>query len=54
VITVGTVHKAPVVEGDKVVIGNVMQVNFLVDHRYVDGGRCKQLFPALKKVFDEP
>jgi hypothetical protein len=31
-----------------------MNVNFVVDHRYIDGGRCKNLVSTFKKVFEQP
>lgn len=46
--------KAPVIEGDKVVVGDVMNCNFVVDHRYVDGGKCKNLVPNFRRVFEHP
>jgi len=47
-------HKAPVVEGDQIVVGEVMNTNIVADHRYVDGGKCTTLVPAFKRVFEEP
>jgi len=44
------VHEAPIINGGKIEIGHIMNVNFVVDHRYVDGGKCTKLVPALKKV----
>ena len=35
-------------------MGEVLNANFVVDHRYVDGGRAKGLIPKMKKVFEEP
>jgi len=29
-------------------------MNFSVDHRYVDGGRCKNLIPAFMSIFENP
>jgi hypothetical protein len=29
-------------------------VNFAVDHRYVDGGRCKNLIPSFLSIFENP
>ncbi len=40
------------VEGE--ILSIVAVANFVVDHRYVDGGRCKNLMPAFKSVFDNP
>lgn len=31
-----------------------MNCNFVVDHRYVDGGKCTKLVPAFKRVFTNP
>lgn len=41
-------------EGDKVVVGECMNCNFVVDHRYVDGGKCSKLVPAFRRVFEHP
>jgi pyruvate/2-oxoglutarate dehydrogenase complex dihydrolipoamide acyltransferase (E2) component len=46
--------KAPVVENGKVVVGEVMNCNFVVDHRYIDGGRCTAVVPAFRRVFEHP
>lgn len=53
-VSVNGAIKAPVVEGDKVVVGDVMNCNFVVDHRYVDGGKCTKLVPAFRRVFEHP
>lgn len=53
-VSVNGSMKAPVVEGDKIVVGEIMNVNFAVDHRYIDGGRCKNLIVAFKRVFEKP
>lgn len=47
-------HDAPVIEDGKIVIGKVMNMNFAVDHRYVDGGKCTRLIPTLRKVLEDP
>jgi hypothetical protein len=36
------------------VIGKIANINFAVDHRYVDGGRCKNLIPAFMSIFESP
>jgi pyruvate/2-oxoglutarate dehydrogenase complex dihydrolipoamide acyltransferase (E2) component len=43
-----------VIEDGKIVIGKVMNMNFAVDHRYVDGGKCTRLIPTLRKVLEDP
>lgn len=48
------VVKTPVVENDEIKIGEVMNCNFVVDHRYVDGAKCTKLIPAFRRVFTNP
>jgi len=31
-----------------------MMCNFMVDHRYIDGGKTVGLVPLFRKVFDSP
>jgi len=50
-LAANAVAKQPVVEGDKVVVGEVMNSNFVVDHRYVDGGNCTKLVGLYRNVF---
>lgn len=54
ILSANAIAKQPVVEGDKVVVGNVMNCNFTVDHRYIDGGNCTKLTSVFKSVFEEP
>lgn len=42
-LTANKILKEAVVEDDKIVIGHVMNCNFNVDHRYVNGGSCTKL-----------
>jgi len=53
-VALNAVHEEPVVEDGKVVVGRVANMNFAVDHRYVDGGRCKNLIPAFLSIFEDP
>lgn len=53
-LSANAVMKQAVVEGDHVVVGNVMNCNFVVDHRYVDGGNCTKLTHAFRDVFEQP
>ena len=52
--SVNAVTDSPVVEDGEVKVGKVMNVNFVVDHRYVDGGRAKTFVKAFKQVFENP
>jgi hypothetical protein len=31
-----------------------MNVNIVLDHRYIDGGKAKKLIPAFERVFSSP
>lgn len=53
-VSVNAVVDAPVVEDGKVVVGKVMNVNFIVDHRYIDGGNAKTFMKSFRYVFDNP
>ena len=49
-----SVREAPVVENGKITVGREMTCNFSVDHRYIDGGRAKDLVPCFKRIFEDP
>lgn len=53
-LSVNAVQDAPVVEDGKVVPGKIMNCNFTVDHRYVDGGKAKKFTSAFQSVFENP
>jgi len=53
-LAANAVAKQPVVEDGKVVVGDVMNCNFTVDHRYVDGGNCTKLVSVYRSVFEDP
>jgi pyruvate/2-oxoglutarate dehydrogenase complex dihydrolipoamide acyltransferase (E2) component len=48
------VHEAPVIEDGKIVIGRVMNLNFVVDHRYIDGARAKNFTNIFTSIFNHP
>jgi len=50
-LSANAIMKQPVVEGDKIVVGEVINCNFVADHRYVDGGNCTKLVSAYRDVF---
>lgn len=53
-LAANAVAKKPVVEGDKIVVGDVMQCNFMVDHRYMDGANGTKVVTYFKEVFENP
>lgn len=44
----------PVAVGKEVRVERVINFNFTVDHRYIDGGRAARMIDAFMRVFSEP
>jgi pyruvate/2-oxoglutarate dehydrogenase complex dihydrolipoamide acyltransferase (E2) component len=42
-VTVNQVYPAAVVVEGEIKVRNVINMNAVIDHRFVDGGRCKTL-----------
>ncbi len=53
-IGVGKPKKAPLVQDDKVVVGNSITITFTFDHRYADGAHGSHLIRRFKKIFMNP
>jgi hypothetical protein len=47
-VALNAVQDQAVVEDGKIVVGKIANINFALDHRYVDGGKGKILFPAFE------
>ncbi len=41
--------KKPVVKDDKIVIAQMVNVNWTIDHRFLDGGRVKKIITNVRK-----
>jgi pyruvate dehydrogenase E2 component (dihydrolipoamide acetyltransferase) len=54
ILAVGAGGKTPVVEGDQVVIRNVMSMTLSVDHRVIDGALGAQLLEAIVANLENP
>ncbi|RJL18325.1 pyruvate dehydrogenase complex dihydrolipoamide acetyltransferase [Paracoccus siganidrum] len=54
ILAVGAGIKTPVVEGDEVVIRNVMSMTLSVDHRVIDGALGAQLLAAIVAHLENP
>ncbi|RJE80674.1 pyruvate dehydrogenase complex dihydrolipoamide acetyltransferase [Paracoccus sp. JM45] len=54
ILAVGAGVKTPVVEGDQVVIRNVMSMTLSVDHRVIDGAMGAQLLEAIVSHLENP
>lgn len=50
----GAITRVPVVEGNEIVIGNILDINVTMDHRIVDGAHAAELAAAVRGVFDDP
>jgi pyruvate/2-oxoglutarate dehydrogenase complex dihydrolipoamide acyltransferase (E2) component len=53
-IAVNKIFDKPVAVGDQVKVERVVNMNFTVDHRYIDGGKAGNLQKAFERVFAEP
>jgi pyruvate dehydrogenase E2 component (dihydrolipoamide acetyltransferase) len=53
-IAVGAVRKVPVVRGDQIVVGQVMNITISADHRIVDGAVAAKFLQELKKLLEAP
>lgn len=54
VLTLGAVHNAPVVVGDKLEVGPVIQIGVTFDHRLIDGMHAAKMSKVLKEIFANP
>ena len=54
VLAIGTVQKRPVVQGDSVVVREIMSATLSVDHRVSDGGRGRAVHRAAEGVSRTP
>ena len=54
VLAIGTVQKRPVVQGDGVVVREIMSATLSVDHRVSDGAEGAQFIVQLKEFLENP
>ncbi len=54
ILAVGAAERRPVVEGNQIVPGTVMNLNLTADHRAVDGATAAVFLQALKGMLEEP
>lgn len=54
VLAVGAVRRRPVVEGDALVIGQLMNVNATFDHRFIDGVHASAMSRVLRAWLENP
>ena len=54
VLAIGTVQKRPVVQGDSVVVREIMSATLSVDHRVSDGSEGAQFIVQLKEYLEHP
>lgn len=53
-VALGKTKDRPIARDGNVVIAQIMNVNFTIDHRFIDGGKTKSIQVALKDVFQNP
>ncbi|MEM9079900.1 MAG: pyruvate dehydrogenase complex dihydrolipoamide acetyltransferase [Verrucomicrobiota bacterium] len=54
ILSVGSIAKKPVVKGDQIVPGQVMNLGLSCDHRVVDGAVGAQFLAEVKKLIENP
>ena len=54
ILAVGAIRKEPVVRGDEIVVGQVMNLNLSVDHRVEDGVTAARFLGELKRLIEHP
>jgi pyruvate dehydrogenase E2 component (dihydrolipoamide acetyltransferase) len=54
IVTLGTIERKPVVEGDEIKIGRVLYVNGTFDHRIIDGYQAALVARELKDYLENP
>jgi pyruvate dehydrogenase E2 component (dihydrolipoamide acetyltransferase) len=54
ILMVGEAYKAPVVEDDKIVIRQLMEISVAVDHRIIDGADAAIFLKRLKEILESP
>jgi len=54
ILAVGAIRKAPVVRGDAVGVGNLMECTLSVDHRAIDGVVAARWFAAFSELVQDP
>ena len=54
VLAVGAVHEAPVVSGERVVVGKVMRLSVTFDHRFIDGAHAAKMAALLRSFIERP
>ncbi|MCK5849944.1 MAG: 2-oxo acid dehydrogenase subunit E2 [Kiritimatiellae bacterium] len=54
IIGIGKPRKIPVVQDDKIIVGNSVIITLTFDHRYADGAHGSHLMRRFKKIFLNP
>lgn len=54
ILGIGRMLRKPIVDGDEVVIGNVLPMSMSVDHRIVDGGEAVRFLNLIMQYLNDP
>ncbi len=54
ILAIGAVQKVPVVDGDKIRIGQRMKVTLSSDHRVIDGALAAQFLKEVRRLLENP
>jgi pyruvate/2-oxoglutarate dehydrogenase complex dihydrolipoamide acyltransferase (E2) component len=50
-VGLNAIIQKPVVRNNEIVIANVACVNFVIDHRFIDGAQAKPIMDSVRKSF---
>lgn len=54
IMSVGSIHSAPIVKGDQVVVGRRVSMTLSADHRAVDGAMAAEFLISLRDLLENP
>ena len=54
ILAIGRIQKLPVVEGDRIVIGERLSLTLSSDHRAVDGALSARYLDELRDILERP
>jgi pyruvate dehydrogenase E2 component (dihydrolipoamide acetyltransferase) len=54
ILGIGSIYRKPVVEGDQIVIRDVLPLSLTIDHRVIDGGDGGRFLMKVKELLSDP
>ena len=54
IMSVGSIHSAPIIQDDQVVVGRRVSMTLSADHRAVDGAMAAEFLISLRDLLENP